>query len=182
LWVVPVEHQGNRNASVEEADVIVDLVHRLLAAGSMWTDEAGQPHQITPPTSASSRPSTRRSCGCEKPSTVELRPLTSLISEPSTNSGPGSRRFDLLDGDIAPEDAPRGMEFLYSLNRLNVATSRARCAAVIVASTALFEPGLRHTADRCSWRNALALYREMAAETIAGRQANGSTPSASPPV
>ena len=27
-----------------------------------------------------------------------------------------------------PEDAPRGMEFLYSLNRLNVATSRARCA------------------------------------------------------
>ena len=27
----------------------------------------------------------------------------------------------------SPEDAPRGMEFLYSLNRLNVATSRARC-------------------------------------------------------
>ena len=25
-----------------------------------------------------------------------------------------------------PEDAPRGMEFLYSLNRLNVATSRAK--------------------------------------------------------
>jgi superfamily I DNA and/or RNA helicase len=24
----------------------------------------------------------------------------------------------------SPEDAPRGMEFLYSLNRLNVATSR----------------------------------------------------------
>ena len=28
-----------------------------------------------------------------------------------------------------PQDAPRGMEFLYSLNRLNVATSRARCLA-----------------------------------------------------
>src|SRR5206468_1389677 len=26
-----------------------------------------------------------------------------------------------------PEDAPRGMEFLYSSNRLNVATSRAQC-------------------------------------------------------
>jgi len=35
-----------------------------------------------------------------------------------------------------PEDAPRGLEFLYSLNRLNVATSRARCAAFIVASPA----------------------------------------------
>jgi uncharacterized protein len=37
-----------------------------------------------------------------------------------------------------PEDAPRGMEFLYSLNRLNVAVSRARCVAVILASLALF--------------------------------------------
>ena len=32
------------------------------------------------------------------------------------------------------------MEFLYSLNRLNVATSRARCACIIVASPRLFEP------------------------------------------
>ena len=38
-----------------------------------------------------------------------------------------------------PEDAPRGMEFLYSLNRFNVAISRARCVAVLVASPALFE-------------------------------------------
>jgi superfamily I DNA and/or RNA helicase len=39
-----------------------------------------------------------------------------------------------------PEDAPRGMEFLYNLNRLNVATSRAKCAAILVASPRLFEP------------------------------------------
>jgi superfamily I DNA and/or RNA helicase len=36
-------------------------------------------------------------------------------------------------------DAPRGMEFLYSSRRLNVAISRARCLAVLVASPALFE-------------------------------------------
>jgi len=40
-------------------------------------------------------------------------------------------------GSSSPEDAPRGMEFLYSLNRLNVATSRARCVAAVVASPAL---------------------------------------------
>jgi uncharacterized protein len=40
-------------------------------------------------------------------------------------------------GSSSPEDAPRGMEFLYSLNRLNVATSRARCIAAVVASPAL---------------------------------------------
>ena len=32
------------------------------------------------------------------------------------------------------DDAPRGMGFLYDLHRLNVATSRARALAVIVAS------------------------------------------------
>ena len=40
-------------------------------------------------------------------------------------------------GSSSPEDAPRGMEFLYSLNRLNVATSRARCVALVVASPSL---------------------------------------------
>ena len=39
------------------------------------------------------------------------------------------------------EDAPRGMELLYSLSRLNVATSRARCVVIVVVSSALFDPG-----------------------------------------
>jgi AAA domain len=39
-------------------------------------------------------------------------------------------------------DAPRGMEFLYSLNRLNVATSRARCL-VLVSSSHLYEAECR---------------------------------------
>jgi uncharacterized protein len=39
-----------------------------------------------------------------------------------------------------PEDAPRGMEFLYNPNRLNVATSRAQCACIVVGSPRLFEP------------------------------------------
>ena len=37
------------------------------------------------------------------------------------------------------EDMPRNMEFLYSRNRLNVAVSRARSLAVIVASPLLLE-------------------------------------------
>ncbi len=40
----------------------------------------------------------------------------------------------------SPEDAPRGMESLYSLNRFNVATSRARCVCILVANPKLFEP------------------------------------------
>jgi superfamily I DNA and/or RNA helicase len=37
------------------------------------------------------------------------------------------------------EDSPRGIDFLFSRNRLNVAISRARCLAVIFASPRLLE-------------------------------------------
>ena len=40
-------------------------------------------------------------------------------------------------------DAARGMGFLYSLNRLNVATSRANALSVLACSPALFEPECR---------------------------------------
>ena len=40
-----------------------------------------------------------------------------------------------------PQDAPRGMEFLYSLNRLNVAVSRAKSIFILVANPKLFQPG-----------------------------------------
>ncbi len=60
-----------------------------------------------------------------------------------------------------PEDAPRGMEFLYSLNRLNVAVSRARCVAVIVASPALFQVQCK-TPRQIELANAFCRYLEMA--------------------
>jgi uncharacterized protein len=61
----------------------------------------------------------------------------------------------------SPEDAPRGMEFLYSLNRLNVATSRAKCACILVANPRLFEPECR-TPRQMQLANALARFRELA--------------------
>jgi uncharacterized protein len=39
-----------------------------------------------------------------------------------------------------PEDAPRGMDFLYSPNRFNVAVSRARAMFIMVANPAIFSP------------------------------------------
>ena len=44
----------------------------------------------------------------------------------------------------SPEDAPRGMEFLYSLNRLNVASSRAQAVVIVVVSPRLLEPECRN--------------------------------------
>ena len=58
-------------------------------------------------------------------------------------------------------DAPRGMEFLYSLNRLNVATSRAKCVSVVVGSPQLFEAECR-TPRQIQLANAFCRYLELA--------------------
>ncbi|MGZ9189086.1 MAG: AAA domain-containing protein, partial [Nitrospira sp.] len=60
-----------------------------------------------------------------------------------------------------PEDAPHGMEFLYSLNRLNVATSRASCACILVANPRVFEPECR-TPRQMQLANGLCRYVELA--------------------
>ena len=61
----------------------------------------------------------------------------------------------------SPEHAPRGMEFLYSRNRLNVATSRARCVAIVVASPDLFRVRAR-TPEQMRLANAFCRFVEMA--------------------
>ena len=61
----------------------------------------------------------------------------------------------------SPEDAPRGMAFLYSRNRLNVATSRARCAAIVVCSPELLRIQA-HTPDQMRLANALCQFVELA--------------------
>ena len=87
---------------------------------------------------------------------------------------PGKRigTVDKFQGQEAPvviysmtasstEDAPRGMGFLYNLNRLNVATSRARSIGILVASPNLLEPECR-TIEQMRMANALCTFREMA--------------------
>jgi superfamily I DNA and/or RNA helicase len=61
----------------------------------------------------------------------------------------------------APELAPRGMDFLYSRNRLNVATSRARCVAVVVGSPDLWRVRAR-TPAQMRLANAFCRFIELA--------------------
>ena len=64
-------------------------------------------------------------------------------------------------GSSSQADAPRGMEFLYSLNRLNVAASRARCLSILVGSPAIFEAECR-TPRQMQLANAFSRFLEMA--------------------
>ena len=58
-------------------------------------------------------------------------------------------------------DAPRGMEFLYSPNRLNVAISRAKCVSILVGSPRIFEAECR-TPRQMQLANAFCRFLEMA--------------------
>ena len=59
------------------------------------------------------------------------------------------------------EDAPRGMDFLYDLHRLNVAISRAQGLAYLICSPALLQV-LCRTVDDTRLANALCHYTEVA--------------------
>ena len=59
------------------------------------------------------------------------------------------------------ENVPRNAEFLYSRNRLNVAVSRAKCLAVLVASPALLTVRCK-TVEQMRLVNALCRFVERA--------------------
>ncbi len=157
LWWQPVAHAGNQNWSAEEIDAVAALVDRLLAPGVQWVDGAGV-----------SRPLEPRDVLVVAPYNAHVNRLSDRLSPRGVRVG----TVDKFQGQEAPvviyamatsspDDAPRGMEFLYSLNRLNVATSRARCAAFVVASPLLLQPDC-HTPRQMHLANALCRFVELA--------------------
>src|SRR5262249_46659507 len=60
-----------------------------------------------------------------------------------------------------PAETPRGMEFLYSLNRLNVAISRAQGLAILVCSPALLDV-IARSPGQMRLANALCRFVELA--------------------
>jgi predicted RecB family nuclease len=155
LRFVPVEHSGNQNESPEEVAKVAELIERLLQAGTTWTDKRGKTIPL------------------KLEHILVVAAYNAQVSALAARLPTGARvgTVDKFQGQQAPvvfysmatstpEDAPRGMEFLYSLNRLNVATSRAQCVSVIVASPALFQVQCK-TPHQIELVNAFCRYVEM---------------------
>jgi uncharacterized protein len=158
LWFVPVDHQGNQNSSKQEVDAIAGIVDGLLKPEVKWYRSEGN----------------KRNLVREKDILI-VAPYNAQVADLSERL-PGMKigTVDKFQGQEAPvviyslttsaaEDAPRGMEFLYSLHRLNVATSRAQTAVIVVGSPRLFEPDCR-TPRQMQLANALCRFRELATE------------------
>jgi hypothetical protein len=157
LRYLPVEHVGNHNCSPEEADVVVNLVRGIVEGGATWTDGRG----------------VERPVGIED--VLVITPYNAQVFEIQQRL-PGGRvgtvdKFQGQEAPVAiyslatsdPVDAPRGMEFLYSLNRLNVATSRAKCVSYLVCSPALFAAECR-SPRQMQLANAFCRYLELASK------------------
>jgi superfamily I DNA and/or RNA helicase len=155
LWFVPVTHDGNRNSCPEEVDAIEKIVEGLLQPEVVWFRGLGNSRRL------------------EAKDILIVAPYNAQVADLSARL-PGMRigTVDKFQGQQAPvviyslttsspEDAPRGMEFLYSLNRLNVATSRAMSTVIIVGSPRLLEPECKNP-RQMQLANALCRYRELA--------------------
>jgi uncharacterized protein len=152
---MPVIHEGNQSSCPEEADSIRKLVAEILGSGARWTSREGIEAPI----------------GLDD--ILIIAPYNAQVFELQERI-PGARigTVDKCQGQEAPiviysmttsshADAPRGMEFLYSPNRLNVATSRAKCVCVLVGSPLVFEADCR-TPRHMQLANAFCRYLEMA--------------------
>lgn len=157
LFLVPMNHEGNQSQSLEEVDKMRDIITHLLSAGLTWTDREGRTYPLE-----------EKDILIIAPYNAQVSVLKEALHQISVGT------VDKFQGQEAPvviysmtssspQDAPRGMSFLYSPNRLNVATSRAKCISILVASLNLFEAEC-NTIEQMRWANGLCLYREMSME------------------
>lgn len=133
---IEVDHEGNRVASPEEAEIVAAEIERLL--GTEYRD--GEIVRRLEP----------RDIVVVAPYNAHVRCLRTKIADTAIRIG----TVDKFQGQEAPvlfyamgsssgDDVPRGLEFVFSRNRLNVAISRAKCLAYLVASPRLLDVNCR---------------------------------------
>jgi uncharacterized protein len=155
LYIEWVTHEGNQNSSTEERDKVVSIVTNLLHKNIYWIDCDKQKHELK-----------SHHIKIISPYNAQVEILKAALPDIKIGT------VDKFQGQEAPviiysmatstpEDAPRGMEFLYSLNRFNVAVSRTRAIFILVASPALFEPACK-SPQQMQLANSLCRLREMA--------------------
>jgi uncharacterized protein len=153
---VPVEHEGRSQAAPEEAAAIAGEIESLL--GRDFTAADGR-----------SWPLRHEDILVVAPYNQQVRTLRGALP-----AGVRVGTVDRFQGQEAPvvfysttsssgDEVPRGLEFLFSRNRLNVAISRAQCLAVLVGSPRLLDVRTR-SVDQMRLVNALCRFVEYAGQ------------------
>lgn len=131
LWL-PIEHEGNTQSSQEETDHIKKLITELLSGTHQ------DKHQ-------KSQAMTENDILVVAPYNMQVNLLKEQLPE-----GIRVGTIDKFQGQEAPvvivsmgvsdvNDSARGLDFVFDINRLNVAISRAKALAILVSSTNLYQ-------------------------------------------
>jgi uncharacterized protein len=148
-----VPHAGNAQVAREEIEAIRDAIADLTRG--TWTDRDG-----------ATRPLRHEDIIVVAPYNAQVNALRGALPE-RVRVG----TVDRFQGQEAPvclvsmtasaiEDVPRGMGFLFSLNRINVALSRAKALALVFASPRLLDA-------RCSTVEEMRLVNTLCALPVA---------------
>ena len=155
----PVRHTGRRTRSAEEAEAVARLVAALL--GRTVTDEHGCTRVL------------------DAGDILVIAPYNAQVATlaAALPAGVPVGTVDRFQGQQAPvviyslaassaDDVPRGIDFLLSTHRLNVAVSRAQALCVLVGSPTLLRAPVR-TPRQLRQVNALCRFVEEAEEVVA---------------
>lgn len=126
----PVEHEGNTQASIEEAEAIAAMAKELM--GRTFINENGE------------------SIPLDWGHMLFVAPYNHQVNTLKKHLGEHAKvgSVDKFQGQEAPvvflslsvsdvNESPRGIEFVFNKNRLNVAISRAQCLAIMVGNPKL---------------------------------------------
>jgi len=133
LCLEEIEHSGNTNSSLEEVEKVKAIVEHLTSGDVRFINENGEEAILT-----------ANHIKIITPYNAQVQAIKKRLPDLEVGT------VDKFQGQEAPvviysvatsslEDAPRGMDFLFSPNRLNVAVSRARTRFIMVANPAIFE-------------------------------------------
>lgn len=150
--VVGACHEGRSQVSPEEVERVHAEIESVL--GARYVDRDGEQHVIG-----------SKDVIVVAPFNAQVNALRSAL-----DSDVKVGTVDLFQGQEAPvcivsmttsdgEEIPRGVEFLFSLNRINVAVSRAKVAARVIMSPSLLDTPVS-TVEQMKLVNTLCLLEE----------------------
>lgn len=139
-WI-PARHQGRSTSSPEEAAIVADMAAELV--GRQWTDAAGRTGPIPPADVLVVAPYNDQVATIR--AALDANPVTAAVRVGSVDKFQGQEGAAVIFSMTASTaaDVPRGLDFLFSKNRLNVAVSRARCLAYLVCTEELLDSRAR---------------------------------------
>ena len=155
---MPIEHDSASNRSPDEAAWIAEAIAGLV--GRAWTDAKGEVRALTADDVLVVAPYNAQVAEIDRAVKAKL----------GRHANVGTvDKFQGREAPVAvysmttssPDDAPRDLEFLYSGNRLNVAVSRARGLAVVLANPELLNVAC-HSPEQMRLVNALCRLVEVA--------------------